>query len=182
MRGAGAALLRPSFLLICAAIHLHSLWTASVDNRIDNTCLKSSFSVSRYLLEALSCPSTRSNRTHKTFCRPYSSLSDAATDQEAPKDISTPIASSLEAGNALPANIRSSGSLKHSHVGQYYPIDETKIPEAFQQWYTNRDARASKTVPIEGGGAIKPLPSFVAGCSGLQHELAQTQYPYLMYR
>lgn len=126
--------------------------------------------------------STSSCPGQKRFCRASSFSSDSAKGDSVSRDTSTPAPSSLQAGNVLPANVRSSASLQHSNVGQYYPIDESKIPEALQQWYTNRDARASKTVPIEGGGAVKPLPSFVAGCGGLQHELAQSQYPYLMYR
>lgn len=136
----------------------------------------------RFLEEASCCASLRTSGPRASICRPFSSASDAIVDQEHPRDASAPLASSLAAGDALPANIRTSSSLKPSHVGQYYPVDEGKIPEAFQHWYTNRDARASKTVPVEGGGAIKPLPSFVAGCSGLQAELAQSQHPYLMYR
>lgn len=80
------------------------------------------------------------------------------------------------------AGTPSSAKLSHSHIGKYYPIDESRIPEAFDQWYSNRDRRTGKSVPIDGGGAIQPLPSFAAGCTGLQHELALSRYPYLMYR
>lgn len=137
---------------------------------------------SRFLLEVRCGPSMRSTTCPRSCCRPCSSTTNAVTDPERPSDTSTPLPSALAAGSALPAHIRASSSLQPAHVGQYYPVDESKIPEAFQHWYTNRDARASKAVPVEGGGSIKPLPNFVAGCPGLQSELAQSQHPYLMYR
>lgn len=84
--------------------------------------------------------------------------------------------------NTLVAGATSSAELSQRHVGKYYPIDEGRIPEAFDQWYSNRDRRPSRSVPIDGGGAIQPLPSFVSGCTGLQHELHVSRYPYLMYR
>eukprot|EP00892_Ulva_mutabilis_P000041 jgi/Ulvmu1/10037/UM059_0087.1 len=84
--------------------------------------------------------------------------------------------------NAILASASSSAELGRQHIGKYYPLDEARIPEAFDQWYSNRDRRASRTVPIDGGGVVHPLPSFVAGCPGLQHELALSKYPYILYR
>jgi hypothetical protein len=137
--------------------------------------------VCRYLA-LLFCPFTGTAPEPSGFCRLATFASDAMSGDGGPSHLSAPISSSLEARQALSIDIRSSASLKRSHVGHYYPIDESRIPEAFQQWYTHRDIKSPKSVPIEGGGAIKPLPRFVAGCAGLQHELAQSQYPYLMYR
>ena len=67
-------------------------------------------------------------------------------------------------------------------MGQYYPLNEGLIPEAFQPWYDNRGAPPGKPVPIDGGGRVKALASFTAGCPGLQQEFAQSYYPYVMYR
>lgn len=87
-----------------------------------------------------------------------------------------------DSSNTLVAGATSSAELNQRHVGKYYPIDEGRIPEAFDQWYSNRERRASRSVPVDGGGAIQPLPSFTTGCPGLQHELYVSRYPYLMYR
>jgi hypothetical protein len=80
------------------------------------------------------------------------------------------------------ADAASAVQLQPRHQGFYYPIDETRIPEAFTQWYQNRETPQGKSVPIDGGGNIRPLPKFKAGCSGLQHEFALSGYPYVMYR
>lgn len=86
------------------------------------------------------------------------------------------------AAAALIADVKQSSELMEVHRGRYYPIDERRIPEAFTQWYTNRTPYPSKTVHADGGGTIRSLPSFRAGCSGLQHELALSGYPYLLFR
>lgn len=90
-------------------------------------------------------------------------------------------AASAQSGIVV-AGPSTSAGLRKADIGKYYPIDEGSIPEAFDQWYSNRDRRSSRSVPIDGGGAIQPLPAFAAGCTGLQHELALSRYPYLMYR
>jgi hypothetical protein len=63
-----------------------------------------------------------------------------------------------------------------------YPLSEDTIPEAFEQWYKNREALPQRTVNVDGGGVVPSLPRFVAGCQGLQHEFAQSCHPYIMYR
>jgi hypothetical protein len=80
------------------------------------------------------------------------------------------------------ADVTSSLKLKSEHEGQYYPLDEALIPEAFEPWYTNRGKPTGKAVPVDGGGSVPPLPSFVSGCAGLQYEFAQSYYPYVMFR
>ena len=82
----------------------------------------------------------------------------------------------------LIAEAAASTALSDSDVGAMYPVAEDTIPEAFEQWYDNREPKSTRSYPVEGGGAVRPLPHFVAGCSGLQHEFAQSRYPYVMYR
>lgn len=80
------------------------------------------------------------------------------------------------------ADVKSSTDLAQQHENKYYPLKEYVIPEAFDQWYKNRFARPSKIYSSEGGGQVVPVPHFVAGCTGLQQEFAQSWYPYIMYR
>lgn len=80
------------------------------------------------------------------------------------------------------ADASSSDALTDEHIGKYYHIDETLIPEAFEPWYDNRGAPLGKSVPVDGGGRVQPLSFFKAGCPGLQYEFAQSYYPYIMYR
>jgi hypothetical protein len=83
---------------------------------------------------------------------------------------------------ALFAHVQDSTELKPENVGQMYPIAEDRIPEAFEQWYKNQTPQSEKTVSVDGGGEVRPLPHFAVGSQGLQHEFAQSRHPYLLYR
>jgi hypothetical protein len=108
--------------------------------------------------------------------RVYTSAALLSSEQQPP-------GSSEQGSSYVPiADVKSVGQLDARHRGLYYPVDETRIAEAFTQWYTNREQFTSKTVNADGGGTIRPLPKFRAGCTGLQHEFALSGYPYLMYR
>jgi hypothetical protein len=80
------------------------------------------------------------------------------------------------------ADAANSTELRQGDVGSYYALDEHRIAEAFEPWYSNRDVKAGKPYNADGGGTVRPLPSFSKGSVGLQLEFAQSYYPYLMYR